>query len=180
MKFQSRRSRRRAFTLIELLIVLGILVMLLAFVGPRVLRSGEKADIKMATVQIGGFKGALDNYYYDMKTYPTTEQGLKALLREPEDLGEDSKWDGEYIDGDSIPEDPWGNPYQYEWPSTHGNKRFPNIWSCGPDGEDGTDDDICNWKKGSSESGDELDELDQLEDVDNIEDLESMEDNIEP
>ena len=167
---KNHHHRRQAFTLIELLIVLGILVMLLAFVGPRVLRSGEKADIKMVTVQIGGFKKSLQMYYADMKSYPTTEQGLAALLEEPEDLGEQSNWDKDgYIDEDTIPKDPWGNSYQYEWPSNHGRKRFPDIWSFGPDGEDGTEDDICNWKKESKDSEGELGDLENFEDLGDFE-----------
>jgi general secretion pathway protein G len=171
---RTKPSRQAAFTLVELLIVLGILVMIMAFVAPRVLRSGEKADINLTKVQIGGFKRILTDYHLDMKSYPTTEQGLEALFRRPDDLDESKadRWDGPYGDGESAPKDPWGNPYQYEWPSTHGDqmgdtdegsgREFPDIWSFGPDGEDGTEDDICNWKKETAdgEEGDEMPGID--------------------
>jgi len=140
------------FTLIELLIVLGILVMLFAIVGPRVLRSGEKADIRTAQAQIASFKGMLQMYHLDMKSYPSTEQGLVAIYEEPDDLGDEREWDGPYGEGDDIPKDPWGNPFEYEWPSSRTERDSPDIWSLGPDGEDGTEDDICNWKKDDEDS----------------------------
>ena len=143
---RSARPRRTGFTLVELLIVLGILVMLFAIVGPRVLRSGKKADADLATTQIAAFKPILELYYIDMKSFPSTEQGLKALYERPEDVEEDSRWDGPYGDGFDVPTDPWGNDYQYEYPPTHSKRDFPEIWSSGPDGEEDTEDDVINWK----------------------------------
>jgi general secretion pathway protein G len=112
-------------------------------------------------------------YYLDMDKFPTSEQGIEALYRRPSDEEEDSKWDGPYGDGDDAPLDPWGNEYQYEWPSTHGDdtgdgesggREYPDIWSLGKDGEDGTDDDIINWKKeggdGDGEGRDDMPEID--------------------
>ncbi len=142
---RNRNRRHSGFTLVELLIVLGILVMLLAIVGPRVLRSGKKADVNVAKSQIASFKAILQTYHVDMKSYPSTEQGLAALYRRPENLEEGSPWDGPYGDGSQIPRDPWSNEYLYEYPSTHGQIDYPDIWSVGPDGEDGTEDDITNW-----------------------------------
>jgi len=151
----NKRCKPSGFTLVELLIVLGILAMLMALVAPRVLKSGEKANVKKAQVDIAAFKEVLKMYKLDMKKFPTTEQGLAALSEEPEDLGDQSPWDGPYLETDGVPMDPWDNPYQYEYPSTHGKSDYPDIWSYGPDGEDGTEDDIVNWKKeGEGENGD--------------------------
>jgi general secretion pathway protein G len=155
------RSRRgRGFTLLEMLIVLGILVMLIALAAPRFLGAQKKADIQTAKTQIGLFRGALERYALDMKTFPTTEQGLEALIRPP--AGSDStgmtstetgveagaprgNWDGPYLNVSEIPRDPWGNPYQYRYPPERGTTDFPDIWSFGPDGQDNTEDDICSW-----------------------------------
>jgi general secretion pathway protein G len=155
MKSRTKPNRESSgFTLVELLIVLGILAMLMALVAPRVLKSGEKANIKKAQVDIAAFKEVLKMYHLDMKKFPTTEQGLAALSEEPEDLGDESAWDGPYLDSDEAPRDPWNNSYQYEYPSTHGKSDYPDIWSFGPDSEDGTEDDIVNWKKdGEGEEG---------------------------
>lgn len=151
---RGRRSRPHSptgFTLVELLIVLGILVMLFAIVGPRVLSQGKKADANLAATQIASFKTILDYYYIDMKTYPTTEQGLSALYKRPDDLADDAAWEGPYGDGVELPKDPWGRDYNYEYPSTHSERDFPDIWSVGPDGEDDTEDDVVNWKKEDEE-----------------------------
>lgn len=159
----AQRAARRptpaaGFTLVELLIVLGILVMLFAIVGPRVLSRGKKADANLAATQIGSFKPILEHYYIDMKSYPTTEQGLAALYERPDDLADDSAWDGPYGDGIEVPKDPWGRSYKYEYPSTHSERDFPDIWSLGADGEEDTEDDVVNWKKedeqGASRSSD--------------------------
>jgi len=154
-KQMRRLVRREGFTLVELLIVLGILVMLFAIVGPRVLRSGQKADVKAARAQISAFKGMLDHYHVDMKSFPASEQGLTALYQKPQQESDSQtlSWDGPYGDGDAVPTDPWGNPYHYEWPSTHGRDN-PDIWSAGPDGESGTEDDIRNWTEDSESSED--------------------------
>ena len=150
MKTLSNKQREPGgFTLVELLIVLGILAMLMALVAPRVLKSGEKANVKKAQVDIAAFKEVLKMYHLDMKKFPTTEQGLAALSEEPEDMEDDSPWDGPYLETEGVPLDPWNNPYQYEFPSTHGKSDYPDIWSWGPDGEDETEDDIVNWKKDS-------------------------------
>ena len=148
----NRLRGAHGFTLVELLIVLGILVMLFAIVGPRVLRSGKKADSNLAATQIGAFKPILEHYYIDMKTFPTTEQGLAALYERPDDLSDDTKWDGPYGDGAEVPADPWGKPYHYEYPSSHSELDFPDIWSLGPDGEEDTGDDLVNWKQDDQET----------------------------
>lgn len=152
----NRRNRRRhAFTLLELMIVLVILVLLLAMVGPRLLGTQKKAYIKNTKAQIGIFKTALDSYAAEVGHYPSSEDGLQALLDPPSDERAAQKWEGPYLDTDMLPLDPWDNDYQYEYPPTNNRRDFPDIWSYGPDGEDGTDDDITNWTGSGGGGGEE-------------------------
>ena len=148
-----RKRNRQGFTLVEIMIVLAILVLLVAMVGPRLLKTQEKADNKIAVTQIQNLEQALDFYKVDNRAYPTTEEGLKALLQKPSDEVRGKSWAGPYLEEDMLPVDPWGNAFQYEFPPAHGGSTDkPNIWSFGPDGQDATEDDIANWSK-SSEDG---------------------------
>jgi len=154
-RYRIRRRTREGFTLMELLIVLGILVMLIALAAPRLLGTKKKANLKTAASQIGLLRGALEHYALDTEGFPTTEQGLEALLRAPADSeeGAATNWGGPYLNKD-LPKDPWGNDYQYAYPPERGSGDFPDIWSLGPDGEDNTEDDICSWtasKEGEGE-----------------------------
>lgn len=152
----SRRLRHRpdraAFTLMELLLVMAILVILLGLVAPRFMNTQKKANVNAAKSQIGLFKSPLEMYALDMNSYPTTEQGLEALVEEPSDLENPEQWQGPYLDS-SIPTDPWSHDYQYEYPPSRKTTDFPDIWSLGPDGEDGSEDDIGNW---SEEEGEQI------------------------
>lgn len=148
-RLRRKSERRSALTLLELMIVLIILVGLMAIVGPRLLGSQQKADIRTTEAQIGNLSSALKMYVVDMKVYPTTEDGLQALLTAPEDERLARKWAGPYIDGNKLPLDPWGNEFQYEFDVLEGEESssapdFPRIFSLGPDGQGGTDDDIAN------------------------------------
>jgi len=174
----SRKRRRHGFTLTELLIVLAILVALVALVVPRFLGASKKADIQTTKSQIGLFRGALERYHLDAKDFPTTEQGLSALLRAPADSEESSVagWDGPYLSTDVLPKDPWNNEYQYAYPPERGSGDSPDIWSWGPDGEDGTEDDICSWSGGTSEEGVEDEFGDLNEDIDIDTDLDMPDD----
>ncbi|NLY00447.1 MAG: prepilin-type N-terminal cleavage/methylation domain-containing protein [Rhodopirellula sp.] len=169
-----RNARRRGFTLMEMLVVLAILVLLVAMVAPRLLGTQKKANISAAKTQIGLLKGALERYALDMNGFPTTEQGLSALVQAPTadgisggvvdggdagmgmesegTTGSSSSWAGPYVNSNELPKDPWGRQYQYEYPPTHGSGEYPDIWSYGPDGEDATDDDIVSWNQ-SQEGG---------------------------
>ena len=157
MRYNLAQKRPRGgFTLVEVLVVMAILVLLAGLVAPRILSSKKKANIQSVTTQIGGFKSALERYALDLDTFPSTEQGLDALIEEPQTDEEGigtakSKWDGPYLNADDVPEDPWGNTYQYEYPASHGKGTSPEIWSFGPDGEDDTEDDIVSWKKVSED-----------------------------
>lgn len=141
-----RRARRaRGFTLMEMLLVLAILVLLMALVGPRILGTQRKSDVGAAKTQMGMLKAALEHYALDMKTFPSTEQGLQSLIEAPDEAENKGKWDGPYLDAEAVPADPWSHPYQYQYPPSHGKRDFPDLWSFGPDGSDGTEDDIANW-----------------------------------
>jgi general secretion pathway protein G len=152
MKSTDIRRPRGGFTLVEMLVVLAILVLLVSMVVPRIMGSQKKADINATKSQIGMFKAALERYALDCKKYPSTEQGLAALVTKPSDLAETASWDGPYLTGDII-KDPWGGEYQYKYPPEKGSGDNPDIWSFGPDGEDNTEDDICSWTGSSSGRG---------------------------
>jgi general secretion pathway protein G len=153
---KTHRTRRAGFTLTEMLIVLAILVMLVALVVPGFLGAQRRADRQNAQAQIGLLRGALERYAMDAKSFPATEQGLQALISQPSDseAGPAASWDGPYLSTDAIPRDPWGNEYQYVYPPERNPRDFPDIWSFGPDGEDGTEDDITNWSV-TAEGGEE-------------------------
>ncbi len=87
-------------------------------------------------------KTPLVTYRLQMGAYPSTDEGLQALLAAP--TGKADRWRGPYVEGNKIPPDPWGEPYQYKCPGVH-NKDGYDLWSKGPDKTDGTDDDIGNW-----------------------------------
>lgn len=138
-----RRRRTEGFTLIELLLVIVIIATLAAIVVPNLAGTGEKGKIGAATGQIAGFETALDNFEVDCGRYPTTSEGLEALRSAPNGL---SKWKGPYMKKD-IPNDPWEKPYGYRSPGQHaaGATASYDVWSNGPDGSEGTDDDVTSW-----------------------------------
>jgi len=143
-------GRRRGLTLLELMIVLIILVGLMAIVGPRLLGTQQKADVRTAQAQVGNLASALKMYAADMKVFPSTEEGLELLVSKPEDEGLARNWDGPYIEGGKLPIDPGGSPFQYEYglaedaSSEETVNDFPRIFSIGPDRQPGTTDDIGN------------------------------------
>lgn len=135
------RQRRRGFTLIELLLVLIILAVILALVVPQLFGRKEQADRLAAQAQIGLIEGALDHYRLDMGDFPQGDDGIAALYANP--AADDVRWRGPYMEEKAL-QDPWGQPYRYEWPTQRLSTK-PAIWSVGRDGQDGTDDDISNW-----------------------------------
>lgn len=139
-----RRRRREGFTLIEVLLVLVILVILGSLVGIQIRSAQKKGLVNAAKAQIGMFETPLESYMVDMGQYPSSSAGLEALRSSPaEAAGQTSKWQGPYLQK-AVPPDPWGRAYQYVCPGRHNTDRF-DVWSTGPDGADGTDDDIGNW-----------------------------------
>jgi general secretion pathway protein G len=166
MKITRRGKAQRGFTLIEVLVVLAILAMMAAMVMPRILGRQKTAKLDAVKTQIGALQGALDQYVLDMNTYPTTEQGLEALIKKPEqeEDGPKGKWNGPYLGKKALPKDPWGEKYQYEFPSERAagedeeESKTPAIWSYGPDGMDETDDDMISWTEEGEDEEDEFGE----------------------
>ena len=141
---QSRPRHARGFTLIEIMVVVIIIGLLAAVIVPEVIHRVDDARVAKAKQDIQALETALTMFRLDNSKYPTTEQGLSALTAQPTDPSIKHWRPGGYLQ--RISKDPWGNDYQYEFPPTHGkDKSVPNIWSLGPDGEDGSEDDIVSW-----------------------------------
>jgi len=137
----SATPKSRGFTLLELLVVMVIIGLLAGYVGPKYFAQIGKSEVKTAKAQIDALGKALDQYRLDTGHYPTTEQGLAALNSAPSD---EPKWQGPYLQK-TVPNDPWGKPYQYKYPGEHG--EF-DLWSFGKDGQAGGNDefaDVVNW-----------------------------------
>ena len=132
----------RGFTLIELLIVMIILGMLAALVGPRMFGKVGTSKQKAAKTQISLFETALDIYRLDMGKYPTTDQGLAALREKPDD---GDNWDGPYLPKE-LPVDPWGEAYEYKFPSEHSDYEIISYGADKQLGGEDEDADIINWK----------------------------------
>ena len=141
-----RRDRKRkeaGVTLIEMLVVVVIIGLFVALVGPNLFKKTDAARITAARVQVHNFMGALGNYKLDTGTFPTTEQGLQALRVRPEGT---NQWNGPYMEQE-IPKDPWGHDYVYKFPGDHGDA--PDIICLGLDGQpggEGLNADIVSWK----------------------------------
>ena len=143
------RTFSRAFTLIELLLVMVILAVLAALVVPRFAGRSEDARKKAALTQIKSlFSTTLDTYEADNGTYPTTAQGLQALSATPSAAPQPKNWKGPYLKGE-VPKDPWGQDYVYRSPGTQ-NPNGYDLLSPGPDAREGTEDDITNWGTSSN------------------------------
>ena len=135
------RLRQRGFTLLELLVVMVIIGLLAAYVGPKYFSQVGKSEVKTARAQIVAFEKALEQYRLDVGSYPTTEQGLAALVTHPANV---PKWDGPYL-AKGVPMDPWGHPYQYKSPGDHGDVDILSLGRDGQPGGDGLDADVTNW-----------------------------------
>jgi general secretion pathway protein G len=135
----AERKSEKGFTLIELIVVVVILALLAAVVGPKIAGKLSQSKEKIAKIQISQLEGALQYFSFEIGRYPTTAEGLEALVRDP---GTADSWKGPYLDKE-LPKDPWQKPYIYRCPGTHGDF---DLLSVGPDGIEGTDDDICSWK----------------------------------
>jgi len=131
----NRKNGQKGFTLIELMIVIVIIGILATLLIPRIMERPEEARRIKAKMDIKTIESALKLYKIDSGTYPTTEQGLEALIKKPETLPVPKKWrEGGYLEG-SVPNDPWGNPFYYTSPGSDG--RDYEILSYGNDGQPG-------------------------------------------
>jgi general secretion pathway protein G len=137
----SRRLARRGFTLLELLVVMVIIGLLAGYVGPKLFAQIGKSEVKAAKAQLDGLQKSLDQFRIDTGHYPTTEQGLAALIVKPADEG---KWSGPYL-SKAVPPDPWGRDYQYRCPGQHGEYDLQSFGKDGQPGGDGENADIVSW-----------------------------------
>ena len=130
-------NRNRGFTLIEIMVVMVILGLLVAIVAPNIMGRSDQAKVTVAETQLSNIANALDLYRLDNSHYPSTQQGLEALVSKPSGSPEPKNWNSDgYLK--SVPEDPWGSEYQYVSPGTEGPY---DLYSYGSDGQEGGDGD---------------------------------------
>ncbi len=136
-----RRSGEAGFTLVEILVVITIIGLIMAIVGPRVLNYLGESKVKAVKIQMESFGSALDLYYLDMGSYPNSNDGLAALVQRP---GNAEQWNGPYLKGGVVPNDPWGHPYVYRSPAEHAPYEIMSYGSDGQEGGTGTAADISS------------------------------------
>ncbi|MGV3581290.1 MAG: type II secretion system major pseudopilin GspG [Methylophilus sp.] len=142
MNLNLQLKSSRGFTLLELLVVMVIIGLLAGYVGPKYFEQIGKSETKTAKAQIDALGKALDQYRIDTGSYPSTEQGLAALNKNP---GSSEKWSGPYLKKD-VPNDPWDKPYIYKHPGEHGGDY--DLYSLGKDGQQGgtkESEDVVSW-----------------------------------
>lgn len=141
------RTSESGYTLMEILAVLALIAAIMTLVGPNVINSMNSGQIKAAKSQIKSLDNVLKQYYMDNYTYPTTEQGLKALIEKPTIPPIPENWNGPYLSEKTIPKDPWGEEIKYISPGVHNPDKY-DIFSLGRDkkeGGEGIEADIGNW-----------------------------------
>ena len=140
-RIEHLKFAQRGFTLLELLVVMVIIGLLAGYVGPKYFAQIGKSEIKAAKAQIDSLGKSLDQYRLDTGHYPSTEQGLNALITKP---ANEPKWDGPYLTK-AVPMDPWGKPYVYKNPGEHGDYDLLSFGKDGQAGGTGEAADIVNW-----------------------------------
>jgi general secretion pathway protein G len=141
------RRGEDGFTLVEMLVVITIIGLIMALVGPRVLNYLGESKVKAAKIQIESFGSALDLFYLDAGRYPSSAEGLAALAQRPAGI---SAWNGPYLKGGSVPGDPWGHAYVYRSPGEHGVYDIVSYGADGQEGGTGTAADIQSWTRDSA------------------------------
>jgi general secretion pathway protein G len=151
-----RRERDEGFTLIEIMAVVLIIGLLSGIVGLAVFQQVDKGRVTAARAQISNLESVLELYRMDNARFPTTEQGLQALVVRPTSDPQPRTYPaGGYLKGGRVPLDPWGEPYHYESPGQHNEHAF-DLWSYGADaapGGEGVDEDIGNWSESADDYG---------------------------
>jgi general secretion pathway protein G len=137
------RGGEAGFTLVEILVVITIIGLIMALVGPRVLNYLAESKVKAARIQVESFASSLDLFYLDNGRYPTSSEGLVALAQRP---GSVDSWNGPYLRSGTVPNDPWGHPYIYRSPGEHGAYDIISYGSDGQEGGSGTAADIASWQ----------------------------------
>jgi general secretion pathway protein G len=135
------RIRQPGFTLLELLVVMVILGLLAGYVAPKYFAQVGKSETKTARMQVESLEKSFDMYRLDTGHYPSTEQGLEALVTQPQN---EPKWSGPYLKK-AIPSDPWGRKYMYKFPGKHGDYDIHSFGKDGQPGGQGDNADITNW-----------------------------------
>jgi general secretion pathway protein G len=128
---RAARQGEEGFTLVEMLVVIAIIGLIMGLIGPRVLNYLSESKAKAAKIQMQSFASALDLFNLDAGRYPSTSEGLTALVRRTPGV---AAWNGPYLKGGAVPKDPWGNPYIYRAP---GERNPFDIRSLGSDGQEG-------------------------------------------
>jgi general secretion pathway protein G len=145
--FFKRRRAGKGFTLIELMVVIVILGILALYVAPKIMDRPDEAKQVKARMDIASLETALKLYRLDNGFYPSTEQGLSALVQVPQSGQIPKKWkQGGYLEKEQVPKDPWGNPFLYLSPGNHGDFDLLSYGADGIAGGEGTDRDINNWE----------------------------------
>ena len=139
-----RRGGEEGFTLVEMLVVITIIGMIMALVGPRVLNYLSESRVKAAKIQIQSFGSALDLFYLDAGRFPTSSEGLGALAHAVSGV---ASWNGPYVKGAAVPNDPWGHPYVYKQPGAKDPYEILSLGSDGQEGGTGTAGDITSAAK---------------------------------
>jgi general secretion pathway protein G len=137
-----RRSNRCGYTILELLVVMGILAMLAGLAVPQAIRYFSRAKSETAQLQVTNLVSAVEMYYLDMGKYPPQDMGLKALVEAP---GGEAKWAGPYIKKADALMDPWGKTYTYRFPGQHGAFDIFSLGRDGQQGGTGEDKDLTSW-----------------------------------
>jgi general secretion pathway protein G len=138
---RSSRGAAPGFTLLELLVVMVIIGLLAGYVGPKLFGQIGRSEVKVARAQVEGLVKALDQYRLDVGRYPSTQDGLAALVARP--AGE-ARWNGPYL-AKAVPKDPWGQDYAYRAPGEHGDFDLQSFGRDGRPGGSGEDADIVSW-----------------------------------